>query len=438
MNVLKTTRPHLWGILIIICLVSYGQIGFAIIIETATNGNWNNTSTWVGGTIPSNGDSILINHNISLDVNFHLSNSGWFKISSGASINGNKDIDLKDSGEMRNDGTLAIRTFKIKDDVTATLNGMIIIADNFDIQDNAVVNGNATISVVKDLTIMDNAQVTFDGFLKIGQNLVIQSGAQLVLNNMVKVAGEFDNSSNEMFINGDLYTYDFTNKAGGVIKGYGTINATGTFTNNGTIKGTNVGGNQWILPIEMVSFRVWQNDRYQVYLEWITASERDNERFIVERSFDGIEFHSIGWLRGAGTSSTQTEYTFIDHEPEPGQRSFYRLKQVDTNGKTTFSKMVTIKVKESPLAKEVFEVYPNPVISKQLYLEVAHTTTADQELPYMIFDLSGKTVMTGMLTQGGNGKFVSHLDLKGRLDPGIYSITVETSRQLHSKKIVIK
>ncbi len=91
------------------------------------------------------------------------------------------------------------------------------------------------------------------------------------------------------------------------------------------------------LPIELISFEARLNNR-QVDLTWQTASEHNNDYFSVERSHDGTSWETIENLQGAGNSTSLLSYQTYDFYPYRGI-GYYRLKQVDYDGKTTFSEI---------------------------------------------------------------------------------------------------
>lgn len=101
------------------------------------------------------------------------------------------------------------------------------------------------------------------------------------------------------------------------------------------------------LPVTLSSFNYTVNNK-TVQLTWATASESNNDYFDVERSNDGTNFHSIGKVKGAGTSSITKNYSFNDNNPD--YIDHYRLKQVDLDGKLSYSKILFVKVpKSNPL-----------------------------------------------------------------------------------------
>lgn len=99
-----------------------------------------------------------------------------------------------------------------------------------------------------------------------------------------------------------------------------------------------------VLPVELTSFDVTKNND-DIQLEWNTASEKDNNYFSVERSFNGETFLPIGQVSGHGNSSQQNNYHFTDPNPAPGIY-YYRLRQVDYNGRFEMSPIRAVTVSE--------------------------------------------------------------------------------------------
>lgn len=108
------------------------------------------------------------------------------------------------------------------------------------------------------------------------------------------------------------------------------------------------------LPIQLMTFSATLVAD-GVKLSWTTASETQNDYFSIERSGDGTDFKPIGEKDGNGTTSQRIYYTFTDQEPLNGN-NYYRLKQVDEDGTSTYSPVRLARFgKSNPLA-----VYPNP------------------------------------------------------------------------------
>ena len=112
------------------------------------------------------------------------------------------------------------------------------------------------------------------------------------------------------------------------------------------------------LPIELSSFTA-QSSIDEIYLDWSTLSERNNEFFTIEKSVDGVEFKSIGTEDGKGNSHVRNDYQFIDENPQVGI-NYYRLKQTDFDGKYEYTDVISVKYE----GKGSTHFFPNPAKEK--------------------------------------------------------------------------
>ncbi|QHT68026.1 T9SS type A sorting domain-containing protein [Rhodocytophaga rosea] len=110
------------------------------------------------------------------------------------------------------------------------------------------------------------------------------------------------------------------------------------------------------LPVTLVDFKAALKNN-DVELSWITASEKENDYFSVERSDDGSTFSEIGKINGKGTTDISNAYNFTDvFATEIGRDVlYYRLKQVDTDGKFSYS-----KIQDVVLQNWALRLFPNP------------------------------------------------------------------------------
>ena len=108
-----------------------------------------------------------------------------------------------------------------------------------------------------------------------------------------------------------------------------------------------------VLPIQLASFSGYAKDKMN-FLTWATASESQNKGFDIERSADGVRFDKIGFVAGKGTTSTKQDYRFKDESPNG--LVYYRLKQLDFDGRFEYSKIIAIDSK----GEKVASVFPNP------------------------------------------------------------------------------
>lgn len=111
-----------------------------------------------------------------------------------------------------------------------------------------------------------------------------------------------------------------------------------------------------ILPIDLLTFEA-QPAKKNIELSWKTGMERDNKGFNIERSSNGTDFTTIGWVDGAGTASAGSSYRFTDNFVQPNTVYYYRLKQVDRNNRHNFSAIKQARILESNV---LVSVSPNP------------------------------------------------------------------------------
>ena len=112
------------------------------------------------------------------------------------------------------------------------------------------------------------------------------------------------------------------------------------------------------LPVELVKFQANTIDDEQVELIWETATEENNDGFEVQRSTDGKNWEKIDFIQGHGTTLETKNYTLLDENPISGV-NYYRLKQVDFDGKYEFSDVINVEVKQ--LNSQTISFFPNPV-----------------------------------------------------------------------------
>ncbi len=159
---------------------------------------------------------------------------------------------------------------------------------------------------------------------------------------------------------------------------------------------TNSGGN-WriaevsfagsaVLPIELLQFNA-NVLRYSTQLSFITATERDNAFFSIERSPNGHTYSEIGQVKGAGTSYEPQDYTFTDERPLPG-KNYYRLRQVDYDGKYSYSPVVTASFGKLSL----MTLAPTPA-TESLRIQLEKPTKEDGI--YQVYDMNGRLLLSG-------------------------------------------
>ena len=138
-----------------------------------------------------------------------------------------------------------------------------------------------------------------------------------------------------------------------------------------------------VVPVTLTQFK-GQVKNEDAYLTWETATEFNNAGFDIEKSTDGIQFSNIGFVKGQGSSFNANTYSFVDKHFL--QTAYYRLKQLDFDGKVTYSSIVALqKTGEGSALK----MYPNP-ISTQSFLTIDFPKTMETRLDIAIFDVQGR------------------------------------------------
>jgi hypothetical protein len=155
------------------------------------------------------------------------------------------------------------------------------------------------------------------------------------------------------------------------------------------------------LPITLTNF-TGERQSIKNVLKWTTQTEQNNKGFELQRSADGVNYTSLGFTNSKatnGNSNSSLTYLFDDVKPFKGN-SYYRLKQVDKDGKFVLSSVVLLKgLKTTTLT--LGALYPNPTKS---LLNLVVTAPANDKINILVTDMAGKLVMqqAGQMVSGDN------------------------------------
>lgn len=97
------------------------------------------------------------------------------------------------------------------------------------------------------------------------------------------------------------------------------------------------------LPVEFLSFTGTQVGHGGNLLTWSLSHEVQNLGFEVQRSLDGATFAQIGFVQGLGNSQAVTTYEFMDEAPAQGILNYYRLRQIDQDGNSSYSETIALR-----------------------------------------------------------------------------------------------
>lgn len=239
----------------------------------------------------------------------------------------------------------------------ASINGKLVIEDNFDLTD---------ITAIKDIdytTIND---------------LRIYNNTNLAVCHITSVCGYFKDND----------TADIDR------------NATGCTNDTEVIE-------TCALPIELTYLKAYIEGKNAI-IHWQTATETNNEGFEIQKSSDGTAWKKIAWQAGQGNSDTPYEYSYKDSNPFFGT-SYYRLKQIDFDGKYSHSEIVEVNYAGGSIS-----IYPNPV-KKTLYISDLNDINIKE---IQIYNQEGKRIETSIANQ--------QIDVS-TLAAGIYILKMTTS-----------
>lgn len=185
---------------------------------------------------------------------------------------------------------------------------------------------------------------------------------------------------------------------------------------------TTLNVNQSPLPVEFLYFEAELN-RKSAQLNWATASETNNDFFLVQRSADGDQWEDIERVEGQGNSPDLTRYETEDPEvyEVEGEYVFYRLKQVDFDDSYEYSSIA--HVEKEPIEEPDFAVHPNPFEDE---LSVGFEMNRKGWVQATIYNLQGKEL--ALLSERfniGNHEWRLEENLQD-LAPGSYMIMLQT------------
>ncbi|MBA4140499.1 MAG: DUF4331 family protein, partial [Segetibacter sp.] len=171
------------------------------------------------------------------------------------------------------------------------------------------------------------------------------------------------------------------------------------------------------LPVTFVKFTADKTGQ-KVLLRWQVANEVNVSRYEVEQSVDGLRYQKIGTV-SAGANSNSYELT--DANPSLSKSNLYRIKQVDKDGKVSYTDIRMVKFG----ATNIITVTPNPAIN---FIRVFSSQTP---LQISLFDQGGKKVMSQMLINGTGQFNISSLA------KGVYTVVaISDGVRVETKKIV--
>ncbi len=219
---------------------------------------------------------------------------------------------------------------------------------------------------------------------------------------------------------------------GGVATGNNSGSITSDpFTSFSKFTLANKSGGSNSLPIELISFTGKLNENGATELKWTTATEQNSDYFMVQKSKNAKDFGDVVKVKAAGNSNVFVDYKAIDTKPFEGT-SFYRLKQVDQDGITDYSDLITIENN-----KELkFSLYPNPMNGNNLRIDFENELS-NEDIQVALYDNLGKLIFFNNYQMGEESQKLM-IDFPAKLTSGVYFITIVNSEKSYKQKIIVQ
>ena len=185
-----------------------------------------------------------------------------------------------------------------------------------------------------------------------------------------------------------------------------------------------------VLPVNLLELKAEYRNGI-TNLNWKTLSETNTSHFEIQRGFNGSDFNVIGNVGAAGNSSSMNQYVFIDGSPARGN-NFYRLKLLDADGKSGYSRIIMIKTGDD---RPSIDIFPNPVTEKTLVFQLNSYDKGSFQVE--LYNSVGQVVYkTGIDYQGGS--LIQTLKLPGNIVQGFYHLKIYSGNVRVDRKLVIQ
>lgn len=415
--------------------------------EVDLNGSFtigsNSTATFndtvsINGNFTNNNGTVIFNNSLDID-GFLRNNNGQLTLNGETSVNGdlannNSSADIYVNNELNVNGNMQNNSgARLHIDNTATIN----LNGNFSNNSSSTVNIDGRFNIGGNMA-NNGGTVNADGVVDVSGNLT-QNGGVYNNNGVTLVEGTTTvNGPGPMNGTGLLRTNDLIN--------YGSIAGTIDICNlDDTAMPSQVGGGNYdptvtycnesasaALPVELNFFNA-ESKSGMIYFKWETLSEVNSDKFIIEFSKDGNIFNPIAEIKAAGNSNKPLDYQYTHTASNKQTNGYYRLKQIDFDGR--FNNYSPIFIKHNSLAEKI-NVYPNPV-QNQLFVEFEGVESGEYHIA--LHDSKGKLIISSIEEISNETiYFETEILKRNKLESGFYFLRISSSTDRFLKKIIVE
>ncbi len=183
------------------------------------------------------------------------------------------------------------------------------------------------------------------------------------------------------------------------------------------------------LPVALVTFDAFPHGN-QVHLSWTTASQNNNDYFTIERSADGIAFNEVANIDAAANGNQIINYSLTDQHPYNGT-SYYRLKQIDFNGKFTYTNMEAVTMKDN----FDYSIFPNPSQGTNTFISIHGTK--DDNINVSVYDDIGRVVFSKSIIFDQTESNTVAIETAHKLASGLYSVIIKSNQKSEVGKLIV-
>lgn len=198
-----------------------------------------------------------------------------------------------------------------------------------------------------------------------------------------------------------LTTYTImTNTSGSFTGTFANTNIPAGYTLNITATDVTLTKTSFALPLVWGEFTASEKDG-NVNLSWVTLQEWNTSHFTIEHSTNGSQFTAIGTVAAKGNSSIESSYSFVHTTPSSNSFNYYRIKDIDIDGKYFYSKIVKLQVGNARTRLVI--TGPNPAAN------TLQVVTKDNDITIDVVNTSGVIVKKWSLQAGTHPMNISDL-----------------------------
>jgi len=190
--------------------------------------------------------------------------------------------------------------------------------------------------------------------------------------------------------------------------------------------------NTGIVPVELTSFTASALGK-GIVLNWTTATEKNNNGFVIERSVDGKTFSSVKFVQGKGTTSEMSSYSYSDNTVTTG-KYYYRLRQMDFDGTINYSKTVEASVSAMPYEFTLSQNYPNPFNPTT---NIKFTVTKNAQASLIVYNSLGQQIATLFNANAQAGRVYDITFDASKLTSGVYFYQLRQGNSVDTHKMLL-